>query len=155
MNPSCYSMQSNQQGLVVLYLDEVSTLECLAVFSASEIVELSEFGATAKGEWQSTDSVPKTAPVSWWASRLADGSISVVDFSGRIGQIGLLTHDDGEASFVVGTKGTALQLLERLVGKIAAEAVSPLLLNNPGSYVASSNGRHVIYPSFEAYVDGA
>lgn len=155
MNPACFSLQVDQEGRTVLYVGEVSTSECLAAFPKSEIVELSHFSAELRGVWQSKESVPGRESVGWWIATLVDEALVVVDFSATIGEVGLETHDDGEASFFVATPEKAMILLEHLVGKDSADAVTPYLMDNPGSYISKTNGRVLIYPSFDAYIDRA
>ncbi len=155
MNPSCYSLQVDPEGRAVLYLGQVSTSECLAVFSRSEIVEVSAFGAERRGVWKTKESVPDRASVGWWIAELADEALVVVDFAARIGEVELQTHDDGEASFLVAAPEKAMLLLEQLVGKPLAEAVSAHLMGNPGRFVSRADERVLVYPSFADWIGRA
>jgi hypothetical protein len=154
MRPSCYSLQERPDGNVVLYLGEVTTAECLSAFHPLEVVALLEFGAEAEGNWLSVESMPAQATVESWSVRLRGDSLSLVDFTGRIGSIELSTHDDGEATFILASRREAIELLTQLVGAQVALGVAPYLEANVGCYISTRHGRLTSYPSFDEYLVG-
>lgn len=152
MQPTCYLLGS-AKGETVLYLEQVSTLECLELLPEADPVSLIEFGATRPdGSWIDL-TLSVDAIVSELIGRLKEISeSSIFSFAAKVGSIRLSTHDDGEADFRFPSQAEALTLLRKALPPELSTEVIPRLLESPGRYVTMHEGSWKSFSTFDDYL---
>jgi len=153
MRPSCYLLESSGDR-ASLYLGEVSTEECLLVFSPMDPVAISEFGAnSADGGWVAASDLPAIKSVAELTKFLRDRpDLDLVDLTATIGHVKLSTHDDGEAQLTFPDEAQAVGFLRNALDSAMAEDVITCLLRNKNHYVAVRGGNPRTFDTFEAYL---
>lgn len=155
MRPSCYLLESSRES-ALLYLGEISTEECLAVFDPASSVTISEFGASGgDGGWVSGSDLPAIGSVGDLIKFLRDRQhLGLVDLSASVGDVKLSTHDDGEAKLTFPNEKQALGFLRNALDSSTVQSVISCLLRNKGRYVADQGGILKVFESFDAYLAG-
>ena len=153
MRPACYLL-GTVNGETILYLEEVSTVECLTYLPARDPVRIVEFGATLPdGRWIEAPLLSETAVVSELIYKLQeDSEMSLVSFAANVGSVHLSTHDDGEAEFRFRSQQEAVAFLEKALASPLSAEVIPRLLESPGRYVAKLAGSWTSFATFDAYL---
>jgi hypothetical protein len=153
MQLTCFLLGS-VNGQAVLYLGEVSTVECLEQLPAAAPVTLIEFLASLPdGSWIAQLSISADAVLSELLRKLReDSQISIVDFAAKIGSIRISTHDDGEAELRFPSEEEALFFLRRALGPEVSAELIPRLTESRGRYVAKQDGSWKSFETFDAYV---
>ncbi len=153
MQPTCYLLSSSARK-TILYLGQVSTVECLERLPQSEPVELVEFGATLPdGGWTDRMVLRADTVVSELIDILKQSlDMSIVHFAVDVGATRLSTHDDGEAEITFSSQAAALTFLRRALTPALSGEVIPRLLENCGQYVTKHNGSWKVFDTFDAYL---
>jgi hypothetical protein len=153
MRPACYLL-GTADGEAILYLEDVSTVECLRHLPARDPVRIVEFGATLPdGRWIDAALLSETAIVSDLIDKLQeDSEMSLVSFAANVGPVHLSTHDDGEAEFRFRSQQEAVAFLRKALASPMSAEVIPRLLESPGRYVAKLEGSWTSFDTFDAYL---
>jgi len=153
MQPTCYLLDS-ADGETALYLEQVSTLECLELLPEADPVRLVEFGATSPDDdWIDRVELSADAVVSELIARLRENpQISIVDFAADVGPVRLSTHDDGEAELRFPSQAEALTFLRKALTPALAAEVIPQLLESPERYVTKREGSWRSFETFDDYL---
>lgn len=153
MRPSCYLLGTADEE-TVLYIEGVSTVECLMYLPARDPVRVVEFGATLPGgRWVDAALLSGTTVVSELIDKLQeDTEISLVSFAADVGPVHLSTHDDGEAELRFRSQQEAVAFLRKALAPPLSTEVIPRLLKSPGRYLAKLKGTWTSFETFDAYL---
>ena len=152
MQPTCFLL-GTVHGETVLYLEQVSTIECLEQLPQADPVRVIGFGATLPdGNWIDWLELSPDAVVADVVKKLKDNSqMSIVHFAASVGSIRFSTHDDGEADFRFGSQEEGLAFLRRALTPAGSTELIPQLLENLGRYVTKQEGSWRSFSTFDAY----
>ncbi|HEX8619296.1 MAG TPA: hypothetical protein VF911_17065 [Thermoanaerobaculia bacterium] len=142
-------------GETVLYMGEVSTIDCLERLPQADPVRILEFGATwPGGTWIDRLELSTDAVVENVVAKLKEcpQEVAIVNFVARVGSVTLSTHDDGEADVRFGAQEDALAFLRKALPLVLSAELIPQLLKNLGRYVAKRQGLWKAFETFDAYL---
>jgi hypothetical protein len=126
----------------------------LSCFDSATVVDLIELGATApSGAWFGVDDIPPLETVSAWVDFLRTrDDFELIDFSARLGDVSLSTHDDGEAHLRFASQARAIEFVQKCAA--ASDELIRKLLQNRGQYVALRGDHLQTFETFEEYLAG-
>ncbi len=141
-----------------LYVAEITTCDALKLFPISEPVIITEFGAHNDSDsgWVSKNDLPKDlcAVGAIIEFLTANQNISLVDFSGTVGEgNSLSTHDDGEATFTFLNNAKALEFLRNFTKDDLNSELLQAVLENVGKYVLYEDAKVKLFSTFQEYLD--
>ncbi len=142
---------------ILLSFGEVSTVVGLSAIEKSEKINVISIGALFYKNYgyATEEELPKFETITQWIEFLTqEENIGLIDFKIEIiGKGTMSSHDDGDCTFLLNDKKSAMNILKKLTPDYQSQFIISALLKNKGIYISVDENNTVKkFAKFDDYL---